>query len=555
MSNVIALTKVLIKNNVFGFNGKKKKGKEVSTKGSALAFFLIIAFSITVIGIPMIFALNTILKTYDLSELLISFVIPIGGVTSIVFGVFSIMSVFYFSKDSEQLLPLPIKSSELLISKFLAVIISEYLILLMFIFPIILGIGIGSSASILYYVYSLVICLLMPIIPSVIMSIIIMLVNKVFDFSKRKDLFMYIMTGFILIFSFVYSFGLQYIMEFGASEDSLILLSGNFSSLIKISKWLFPLFNSAVYALINCDKFIGLASFITFIGINIISMIVLYFVGEKLYINGLTKNGGSRSSRKVNVEKVYKRSKGGSFYALLKKEWLVIKRTPVFMLNVVISNLIFPLIFAISFLFSFSSEGVNLSDLGIFIDFSNPGILFISIAIILFLSSLMSSSSSAISRDGSSAVYMKSMPVDLKKQLDVKLCFSLILDIVVIAIVETILMVVFKPPLIYLILINIPLLLVISILNYIGLLLDLLRPKLNWKDENEAVKQNFNLFISMIINIVICAMFVVLGIILLKGNINIYLIFILTSVILLVVYILINMIIKKNVVKLFSRVG
>ena len=65
MSNIIALTKVLIKNNVFAFSGRKKKGKEVSTKGSAVAFFLIIAFSISVIGIPMIFSISSLLEIFS----------------------------------------------------------------------------------------------------------------------------------------------------------------------------------------------------------------------------------------------------------------------------------------------------------------------------------------------------------------------------------------------------------------------------------------------------------------------------------------------------------
>ena len=555
MSNIIALTKVLIKNNVFGFSGKKKKGKEVSTKGSTIGFILIMTICMLMVGLPMIFVLDSILELYDLSEILISFIIPIGGITCIIFGVFSITSVFYFNKDSEQLLPLPIKSSELLISKFLASLISEYLILLMFIVPTVIGVGIGSSASILYYIYALLICVLMPVIPSVIMSIIIMLANKIFNFSKRKDMFMYIMTGFILVFAFIYSFGLEYIMEVGTNEQSMLLLSGNFNNLIRVSKWLFPFFNSAVYSLRKCNEFIGFASFMTFIGLNILFMFILYIVGDKLYIRGLTKNGGTIANKKVEIEEVYKSSKGGHFRELLKKEWLIIKRTPIFMLNVVVINLIFPLIFAISFLFAFSSEGIDVSELTALIDFNNSGVLFITIGILMFLCAMACATSSSISRDGSSAMYIKSMPIGFKKQLDAKVCFSFILDVSVLLIVETVCMFIFDVPIKYLILVNVPLCLTILITSYIALILDLLKPRLNWKDESEAVKQNFNVFISSIINIAMCVLFIVLGILLLNSNINIYLIFTITSVILLVMYILINIIVRKNQVKLFSKVG
>ncbi len=555
MSNIVTLTKVLIKNNVFAFSGRKKKGKEVSTKGNAIAFGLIMLFCVASIGIPMIFSLNLILKSYDLSNLIISFVIPLGGLTSIIFGVFSIISVFYFSKDSEQLLPLPIKSSELLISKFLASLISEYFILLMFIFPVILGVGIGSGASVLYYVYSSLIFILMPVIPSVIMSIILMLSNKIFKFSKKKDLFMYIMTGLILIFAFIYSFGLEYMMSIGTSKEPMAILNGDFSSLIRISKWLFPLFNSATYSLRYCNEFLGFSSMMTFIGINVLSMVILYFVGDKLYIKGLTKDNGVNANKKVELEKVYKSNKGGCFKELLSKEWLIIKRTPVFMLNVVIINVIFPFILAISLALGFSSEGESISNLSSFINFNSPGVLFITIGIIMILCSISSPSSSAISRDGSSAAYLKSMPIGLKTQLDAKVCFSFIIDCIIIALVEIICMIALKAPSIYLLIVNIPLCLAVLITSYLSVIVDLVRPRLDWKDENEAVKQNFNVFISCLISVAMAALFIVLGILLLNSNINIYLIFTVTSVILLVLYILINIIVKKNEVKLFSKVG
>jgi len=206
MSNIIEITKVLLKNNIFGFSSSKKKGKKASSTGNALSFFLVIFISGLFMGIPIVLALDNLLSGYNFSELILSFAIPLGGVISVIFGVFSIVSVFYLNKDSEHFLHFPIKSSELLVAKFFASLVSEYLMLIMFVFPIILGVGIGIDAGGLFYVYSALICALMPIIPSVIMALIIMISNKLFKFGKRKDLFMYVMTGIILIFAFTYSF-------------------------------------------------------------------------------------------------------------------------------------------------------------------------------------------------------------------------------------------------------------------------------------------------------------------------------------------------------------
>jgi len=103
--------------------------------------------------------------------------------------------------------------------------------------------------------------------------------------------------------------------------------------------------------------------------------------------------------------------------------------------------------------------------------------------------------------------------------------------------------------------VNIPLIMALLILNYLSLLIDLRKPKLDWKEESEAVKQNFNVFLSMILNLMVSAFFVIGGILLMQYNINIYLLFTLASVVLLVMYFGLVYLIKRNQIKLFSKVG
>ena len=54
---------------------------------------------------------------------------------SFVFGLFYLMSTFYFAKDVDLLIPLPLKPSVILGSKFLIVVISEYAITLPIVVP------------------------------------------------------------------------------------------------------------------------------------------------------------------------------------------------------------------------------------------------------------------------------------------------------------------------------------------------------------------------------------------------------------------------------------
>ena len=553
MSNVLALTRVLIKNNVFAFSGKKKSGKKVSTKGSAFGFVIALIFSVSCLAIPMIYVLKETLSVYNISELLISYALPAGGITCMIFGVLSIINIFYFNKDSEQLLHMPIKSSELLMAKFFTSIISEYLLLAMFVFPIFIGVGVGTDADILYYVYTAIICLFMPIIPSVIISIFLMLTNKFFDFSRRKDLFMYVTTGLILIFSFAYSYGLQFLLESG--NDLSTLVNGDNSSYIKISKYIFPFFNSAVYSLNNYREFIGVASIISFVGFNFLALVIMYYLGEKLYIKALTNTKGNQSKR-YNIANDYKYSKNGVMAELIKKEWITIKRTPIFMLNIVVSNLIMPLFLGAALVTTVIQQGTGALDaITDTIDFNNGAILLVAGGALVFFACMNGASSSAISREGSNAKFMKQIPVSLKKQLDAKVYFSMIIDMVVILFIEGMLMFVVKAPLYFWGMLAVINALILLINNYVCLILDLRSPKLDWSEESEAVKQNLNVFWGMIVSLALSGAIIGSGLIILDSNVNILLIFAITSVILLSIYILINLVVKKYQLKLFNKVG
>ena len=176
MSKLWTLTKVLFKTNLFsGIDSAKNKKKN----NKVLSIFLIgilLAVVIGGLGVPIILTLDSILEISPLENVFISLILPLAGVTTIVFSVFSVVSVFYLSKDSEHLLPLPIAPKDIMMSKFLVSLVNEYYILVMFILPCLIGVGVGIDAGVLYYVYTIIIFLLLPVIPSVIVAFIILLI-------------------------------------------------------------------------------------------------------------------------------------------------------------------------------------------------------------------------------------------------------------------------------------------------------------------------------------------------------------------------------------------
>lgn len=542
MNNIVNLTKILLKNGSIG--GKSKKGKD---KG-ALLYIIILGLYICAFSIPIIMVLKEVLATYNFSELILSFIIPAGGITSLIFAVFSMANLFYYNKEAETLLSYPVKSGELFIARFLSSLTSQYLVLFMFIFPIIFGVGIGINANPLYYVYAGSICFLMPLLPSAIVAVILMILSKVINLGKRKTLFMYITIALVMIFSLGYGIGMGYLLEMDIA-DLASLFSGQATSVISMTKYVFPLFNSATYSLLYCEDVIGGASFGTFIGFNILALVILYILGEVFYVKGLMKDGGSKKEKK-SIEEIYKSDKGGVMLSLMKKEWKTVVRTPVFMLNIVVMNIIFPILFLVTLVISPSESNFK------GIDFNNAGVYLISFAIILFMCSFCGATggTSAISREGKAAKYMKVFPVSLKKQIDAKVMISFLIDIFVAVIAEIGVIFVFEMPFIYLLLINIPLIPFILTINYFYVLMDLKRPKINWDDESEAIKQNVTVFVGMLLSMIIPVIVAIPGVLIYNMNLNVYLVFLVFAITSLLCYILMAIYIKKNENKLFDEV-
>ncbi len=509
MSKMWTLTKVLLKTNLLGGTNASKNAKKKNKWLGWAGIGLLLVFVICCLGIPIIYALDSILEVLAIKNLLLTAILPLAGITTIVFSIFSVVSVFYLSKDSEHLLPLPLKPRDIMMSKFLVSLVNEYYILFMFILPCLIGVGVGTGAGFLYYFYMILIFLLLPIIPSVIVTLIILLVTRFTGIVKNKDLFMYFSMGLILVFSFGYT----YIIEsFIAIDPSNIggTLQGIESQLIPYCKLIFPFYNSGSTALINYDNLNGAFALVTFIALNLLALIVIYFVGDKLYLKTLIVDKGSKKKNKVIEESLVgdeKRAKG-AFYWLLKKEWLVVKRTPVFMLNIVIIVFLMPVIFIASFVFSYLQEsGGSLLELNSeqvlqFIDMPLTYMIVLLVAVFFTCSSIAASTS--ISREGSNAWVMKVIPVSYFKQINVKVFFAVVLDMVGVMIVGIIPIIMFKIPFYYVLCIFVPLLIIVVLLNYFNILLDLRKPRLNWSEESVAVKQNINGLISILMTIAVC---------------------------------------------------
>jgi ABC-2 type transport system permease protein len=140
--------------------------------------------------------------------------------------------------------------------------------------------------------------------------------------------------------------------------------------------------------------------------------------------------------------------------------------------------------------------------------FNASGILAIVVGIGVFLSSANAITSTAISREGKQLYFMKYIPMPVKKQLMAKVYTGMLLSafgIVLLAVLAVIVGVGLLTALLALVLS----LLAMSSGALVGLLIDAARPKLDWINEQQAIKQNLNVMLHMLVGLLMAAAVIV----------------------------------------------
>ncbi|HBG76260.1 MAG TPA: hypothetical protein DDW86_04810, partial [Clostridiales bacterium] len=108
-------------------------------------------------------------------EIVLTIAFLLCQLLSLVFGIFYIMSVFYFSNDMDLLVPMPLRPGEVLGAKFITVLLSEYPVALSLLLPACILYGTTPGIGLFYWLKGIILIGLAPIPPLVLASIFVIL--------------------------------------------------------------------------------------------------------------------------------------------------------------------------------------------------------------------------------------------------------------------------------------------------------------------------------------------------------------------------------------------
>ena len=546
-NKVVALTKVFFKNSFQNMETAGGSKNKTNSKSMMILYAIVFLYLAGIVGF---FSYNLVQGLIEIQqeEIFLGLILLAIGVFVLIQTIFSAISLLYYSKDNEYILPLPIKPSQIVMAKTNVLLITEYFIVAIIgLIPLIIY-GILTTANIFYYITMIITLLTFPVVPVLISSLLVLIVMSFAKFTKNRNRFQIIATIILLVVICVISFQTS---DMEGSQEELIQMATKANGLVEMIRNTFPTLGMAIEALANNS----ILNLIALVLVTAILYLIYIAVGQKLFLKGAvgSLSSGKRTKKAINEKTAFKKSSLAKTY--IGKEFKTLIRNPIFFMQCVMPAILFPIL-VIVFTFAGMQTDQNTSITDIAQMITNKTSIYLGMAILMviqFFSMFIYISATAISRDGQNAVFMKYIPVPLIKQIDYKVMPNIIMTTIMGIISIGIAQYLFRIPILYLLLITIAAISIGMLQSYLMIIVDLKKPKLEWNSEYAVVKQNMNLVWPMFLGLANITIIAVLSYAL-GSFINSYIIIGLFIIIYLGLTMLVRKYIEKNTDKLFRRI-
>ena len=444
------------------------------------------------------------LNSLGQEKALLTLAVLAGQLMILVFGLFYLIATFYFSRDLEYLIALPLKPSQILLSKFAVVLINEYLTMAPFILPALIVYGVKRHGDPGYWLIMPLTYILLPVIPLTAAGLVVVGMMRLVNVGRKKDLLIIIGSLVLIAAALFLQFGLsraagtsdldtQQIMSMIASPDGLVQTIGRrFPPAIWATRFLHDGLMTAS----------GLSAFALFAGLSILLFGGLMAGAQRLFFGGLV-GLSERSGVRVRGGKALaiKFSSGcHPVRAIFLREVRLMNRTPIFLLNGVLGVLLIPIVLALTL--SSSKQGSDSADILRLMTSAKPvtGIL-VTTMFMIVCATLSGVASSSFSREGRKFWISKVIPVGYRQQVSAKFLHSSAIALLGIGSAVAVLALRFHLGAwqwLSSLALALP---VTAFITSLNLAVDLARPLLDWISPQKAMKQNLNVLIAMLFDL------------------------------------------------------
>ena len=564
INKIKKLTTVFLKDYYQKLNIINKKNNKINHK-STFAWLLLI-FMVALIYLS--FKIINYLGKAGQPILFLKIYLPIIAIIMLFQLIILTCNLFYYSKDLTYILPLPVKTTEILISKLNTIITILYFMEgLLLVVPLFMY-GILIEKTINYFITMVITLITFPILFTAIISIIMLFIMKLSKYIKNKDIFQLIVTCLLtILLSYTITTSLQDNVLKDLEQNIEINLQENTENNIekkpiiteekldKINKN-FVIINPTI-KMMTANNFIEIIlNLIKIILINLIAIIIFLFIGNKLYLKTVLLNiQNINKNKKINKKLNYK--KENKIISYIKIDIKKIIKNPIFFIQNILQYIFIGIIVGvlIKLLLPIFIEQIKtdnmLEQIGIEAFKLQATLIVIGIIQIIFTFSKLSIT--AISREGENAIFMKYIPISLYTQFKIKTLPQKIINTIIILIVLTVIYLqIAEISFLYYIIAFITAMIINLINSELMVLLDLKKPNLNWTNEASLAKDSGNKLYQYVLTIITLLILSYFSRIL--DGVNFVPSIIIINIILILFYLGLNIFINKKINKIFNKI-
>lgn len=405
----------------FPFSFKKVKGRKFDVLGSLLS--LLISLLIIVV---FVFLISSVVENY-LAVKINKVEDPIARATELlnVFYAVIILAMGFLGvekmrksltqkKHKELFLRLPVKQQTIFLSKLAVLLLWNYLVAFFLVIPVNFIFFLALDISYLFWLNTALVWLLLPIVPFLISSLLIIPYIKIIDFIKDKYVIIFVLLSVLLISAFLlYSVLLNVVQELLETGLIRFIFNEEFTNTLQS----FLLYTYPANSLTNIA--LGqnmLESILIVLAVSAVAAGVIYYVTKNLYYITLYKN----DSRRQNGKKKEKYLQLNPIVSLVKKEFIsVFRDSKNVFAYFAIATAMPAMVYCCYTLF----ESLITNTLGLEVNFS------LALLVILIFSVLTNTfCATNITRDGLAALKTKLLPIKAKYLLLAKVLFCSIVS-------------------------------------------------------------------------------------------------------------------------------
>ncbi|WP_291630279.1 ABC transporter permease [Clostridium sp.] len=531
MSKLVSLLKV----NFISSIGINKFTKEKSKVERNKSIFLAITIGFTMIMLLVMAVLYFELMAKGLNQFgLLDMLLVMGFIISsaiILFtSIYKAQGILFSFKDYDLLMSLPIKKSDILISKMVELLAVNYFFSLFVLLPSGMIYFKYSNISPLFFINLALIYLALPLIPIVFSSIIAFGISYISSRLKYKNLIITLGTLGVVFLILISSFKVNELISYFVANSASIS-----EGILKI----YPPAILAVRGLAN-NNFVDILLFVI-LSVLVFSIFVLVFSKSFKSISSRLQESYKKANYKIKEMK-----SSTQLMALLKKEIKRYFASPIYVINTILGPI---LLLGMSIATLFMGEEVLATILEV--EIVKEIIPLFIIVVVCGILAISCTTNSSISLEGKNLWILKSSPIRPIEIFKAKIGLNLILIVPALLISDIIFMISLKLSaiqFIWLLGISTIFSLVVPI---IGIIINLLFPKFNWVSETAVVKQGASVIIQMLISAAIVVIPVLIFIYGKIQNINLFLLG--TVIYELIILGATTVILNTTAVKLFNK--